>query len=98
MEKPEIQPKRFRSCFVREVAIYPEKAVLEDTAGRKWNVGLADKKLAKQFASWFRDFFVKRTSQELTVFQYETFPVSECEIETRVVAFVPPGNREVLAG
>lgn len=92
------QPKRFRSCFVREVAFYPEKAILEDTAGREWQVDLKDKKLAKQFATWFRDFFVKRTAQELTVFQYETTPVSECEIETRVVDFTSLRNREVLAG
>lgn len=93
-----VQPKRFRSCFIREVALFPDEAVLEDTAGQQWRVDLADKNLAKQFAAWFKDFFMKRTAQELTVFQYETKPVSECELETRVVDFTSLRASRVLAG
>lgn len=80
-------PKRFRSCFIRDVSVSSGEAVLEDTGGFRWKVDLRDQKLAKQFASWLKTEFLARRQQLLHVFQYETERVSECEVEAKIVGF-----------
>lgn len=72
-------PKRFRSCFIRDVAVGRTAAVLEDTGGATWNVDFSKPELARQFTAWFKSF-LSRTSQELTVLQYAATRVNECEI------------------
>lgn len=91
------KPKRFRSCFISDVQFTCSEARLQDTSGQFWMVDLKDKKLASQFTDWFKTRFLKRTAQELTVFQYETVEVSECELETRIVNFVSCANEQLLA-
>lgn len=81
--------KQYRSCFVGDVSIDYDTnlAVLTDSARNRFNVDLSDENIRKNFNDWFNSVFCKGIAHTLTIFEYITKPISECEDEIYVLNF-----------
>ena len=62
--------KRFRTCYIVDVALGDEAVVLEDSAHNEFYFPRDDKDAAESFKTWFCDFFLKGIPQCLTIIEY----------------------------
>jgi len=81
--------KHYRSCFIVDVSIDYDAnlAVLTDSVKNRFNVDLNDENIRKNFNDWFESVFCKGIAHTLTIFEYATKSISECEDEIYVLKF-----------
>lgn len=86
----------YHSCYICDVKIDNEKklAVLTDSSQRQYYVELSDNTYVESFKTWFNCIFCKGIAQTLTVFQYITKDISECESETYIIKFMNLPNHQ----
>ena len=72
-------PSQFRSCFIVDVAIELRQIVLTDSSQNRYYIDIERTEVVAQFKKWFKNVFTKGIAQTLTVLQYSTYDVSECE-------------------
>ena len=81
---------KFKSCFVVEVHRDKESNVARiiDSAHAIYVVDLKNEKLLEKFKLWFKNVFKAGIAQTLTIVQYESVALSECDIELQITDFI----------
>ncbi len=86
----------YHSCYICDVKVdYTNKlATLMDSSHNQYFIELSDKKNIEEFENWFKNIFSKGVAQTLTIFQYTTKDVSECETEMYIIKFLNLSNTQ----
>lgn len=80
--------KRYASRYITDVAITDENIELKDSSGFSYYIPKTCRQVVAEFEQWFTNVFIVGKAQTLTVFEYETVDISECEVEMHIVKFV----------
>lgn len=80
--------RKFSSRYISDVIISDTGIELKDSNGLSYYIDITNTTVVSEFKNWFENIFAVGKSQTLTVFQYETIEVSECEIEMHIVKFI----------
>lgn len=80
--------RRYASRYITDVATTDENIELKDSSGLSYYIPKTCRRVVAEFEQWFTNVFTVGKAQTLTVFEYETVDISECEVEMRIVEFI----------
>ena len=88
--------KYYKSCFIVDVAIEEGTVILTDSSKNRYFMDIKVTEKVVNFKDWFRHVFIKGIAQTLTIFEYTSIDISECETEIHIVKFLNKTDEELL--